>query len=63
MEGIELRDFAVFPPERQSTDDTVKTDLAKLSPFWRFWRTHVRITIDEAACRDHLGMNQLAFGA
>jgi len=62
MEGIELRDFAFedvaqAPVHRRTIELPVKKEVkqADKSALRRFWSTHVRLTIEEAACRDHLG--------
>jgi len=62
MEGIELRDFAFedvaqAPVHERTLELPVKKEVqqADKSAVRRFWSTHVRLTIEEAACRDHLG--------
>ena len=62
MEGIELRDFAFedvaqAPVHERTLGLPVKkaVDQADKSAIRRFWSAHVRLTIEEAACRDHLG--------
>ena len=60
MEDVELRDFAAdsTAPGHNGKEERrlSRVEKIKKSAFWRFWETHIRITIDEVACRDHLGM-------
>lgn len=53
--GIELRDFAVEDAERHRGEEEARPKESELSLLKRFWTSHVRITIDEEASRDHLG--------
>lgn len=62
MEGIELRDFAFedvarAPVHECTLELPVKKGInqADKPAIRRFWSTYVRLTIGEAACRDHLG--------
>lgn len=51
MDDVELRDFA----EPQNAEEGAKAKVAWSSSLSHFWKTYVRITIDEEDCRDHLG--------
>ena len=54
-DGVELRDFAVEGQTDGQKSVVVLDAQPATWPTGRFWSDHVRITIEEAASRDHLG--------
>lgn len=58
MEGIELRDFAYQPRQKQDTGNSTPKPDQGSSRLVKFWKKHIRITIEEAASRDHLALER-----
>lgn len=64
MEGVELRDFALEHPSRpfaahnDTPDKLLQQRRQQGGPLRRFWRTYIRVTINEAASRDHLALER-----
>ena len=60
MGGIEMRDFAAKPTGESTTAPKTndKPPTPEHDPLRTFWSEHMRITIDEDDCRDHLALER-----
>lgn len=55
MEDVELRDLAVDAAERRRAEEEAPIEEPEAWSFRGFWKSHIRITIEEEESRDHLG--------